>query len=232
MASTTTDIPAMAAMNGPSVTDKRGRRSLAPRRFTQGYSRFVHIVKLLLPVGAVVLLALVALWPQFAPDDLRFRIGFAAIKAGLSGDPSMVNPRYVGTDQEDQPYAVTAELARSLSEGTAKVELDMPKADITLDDGTWLVLTAETGVFARAEKTLDLQGAVNLYHDSGYEFRTESAAIDLAKGSAVGNVPVVGQGPFGNLEAQGFRLVDKGKTIYFTGKSKLILFSGDKKATQ
>ncbi len=202
-----------------------------PRRFTQTYSRFVAMMKFILPAAAAVLIGLVVLWPHLAADDLRFRIGFAAIKASVSKDPSMVNPRFVGTDSENKPYSITADLARSIGdlkskEAPASVELEMPKADITLDDGTWLVLTAETGLLAQMDKSLNLAGAVNLFHDSGYEFRTEKAAIDLTSGVASGNLPIQGQGPFGVLSAEGFRLVDKGKTIYFNGKSKLILHPG------
>lgn len=204
----------------------------APRQrrlHTRGYSRFVSMMKFLLPAGATVLIALVVLWPHLDADDLKFRIGFAALNATQSKDPSMVNPRYLGTDRDNQPFAVTADLARQLATGGAKVELEMPKADITLEDGTWLVLTAESGIFGRDSNTLDLSGSVNLYHDSGYEFRTRKAAIDLNGGNASGNEPVVGQGPFGNLEAEGFRMVDKGKTIFFSGKSKLTLYPSAEK---
>ncbi|MDP4797014.1 MAG: LPS export ABC transporter periplasmic protein LptC, partial [Rhodospirillales bacterium] len=106
------------------------------------------------------------------------------------------------------------------------VELDSPKADILLEDNTWLVLTAKRGIFGREAEALDLVGSVVLYHDSGYEFLTEKAKIDLKKSIAEGDQPIRGQGPFGNLQAEGFRLVDKGKKIYFTGKSKLTIYPG------
>ncbi len=209
----------------------RSLQPFVPRRLTQGYSRFVAMMKFLLPATAVVVILLVVLWPHLATDDLKFRLGFAAVKLGISEEPSMVNPRYVGADEENQPYSVTADLARKLSgglsiKGVDTLELEMPKADLMMKDGTWIVLTAENGVFVRARQTLDLKGAVNLYHDSGYEFRTDLAEIDLASGAASGNAPIEGQGPFGHLTAEGFSLVDRGKTIYFTGKSKLILYPG------
>ena len=61
------------------------------------------------------------------------------------------------------------------------VELDSPKADILLEDDTWLVLTAARGIYGRTAEALDLVGSVVLYHDSGYEFLTEKAKIDLDK---------------------------------------------------
>jgi lipopolysaccharide export system protein LptC len=196
------------------------------------YSGFVQVAKVMLPIAAVGLIALVILWPHLRTEDLRFRIGFAAIQANVDGDPNLLNPRYVGTDDDNQPYAVTADIAKKLDgEGVdVRIGLELPKADITLKDGSWLVLTAENGVYARRDKTLDLVGSVNLFHDSGYEFRTEKATVDLSQGVAHGDVPVKGQGPFGTLDAEGFRLLNKGRTILFTGKSKMLLQPGAKVA--
>ena len=194
------------------------------------YSGFVQIAKIMLPVTAVGLIALVILWPHLRTEDLRFRIGFAAIQSNVDGDPNLLNPRYVGTDEDNQPFAVTADIAKKLDgEGMdVRIGLELPKADTTLKDGTWLVLTAENGIYARSDKTLDLAGSVNLFHDSGYEFRTEKATVDLSQGLASGDVPVKGQGPFGTLHAEGFRLLNKGRTIVFTGKSRMLLQPGAK----
>lgn len=188
------------------------------------YSRFVQMMKFILPMVALALVILVIAWPYLKSNDLSFRLNFAALNAGQTEDPAMVNPRYLGVDKDNQAYSITADLARKLTEEDDDVELEMPKADIALEDGTWLVLTAENGIFRRLKKTLDLTGAVNLFHDSGFEFRTDKAQVDLESGTATGNVAVRGQGPFGDIYAEGFRLTDKGKTILFTGKSKLIIY--------
>lgn len=223
----------------PAPAGLRDRRELAAslangerRSHSRLYSRFVAMMKYLLPLVALAVIVLVVAWPHLTSSDLRFRIGFAALKLSDAKDPSMINPRYVGTDKDDQPFSLTADLARNLSGSGARVELEMPKADITTEDGTWLVLTAENGVFSRDEKKLNLTGKVNLFHDSGYEFRTERAAIDLATGSASGDDPVEAQGAFGHLTALGFHLVDKGKVIHFKGKSKLILYPGAERVGQ
>ena len=190
------------------------------------------MMKILLPVVAALLIVLILVWPYLGTEDLRFRLSFAALNANQNEDPSMVNPRYLGIDKENQAYSITADLARKQMGEGASVELEMPKADITLDDGTWLVLTAKNGVFKQTKSTLDLTGAVNLFHDSGYEFQTSQAEIDLEKGQAQGSNVVRGQGPFGEMQGEGFRLVDKGRTIVFTGKSKLVIYTGAGKAAK
>ncbi len=221
---------AVAAARPTPPPAARRRRSLlqtrARPRQSVHYSRFVHAMKWLLPTVAAVLILIILVWPYLRTEDLRFRISFAALNTGETEDPSMVNPRYLGIDRDDQAYSVTADLARKLVGNTLSIELEMPKADITLKDGTWLVLTAENGVYQRQAQTLDLRGAVNLFHDSGYEFRTAKARLDLEKGRAAGDAPVHGQGPFGDLKAEGFDLLDKGKVIVFNGKSKLVIYPG------
>ncbi len=234
----------MRATNPPLITNEFSLMNAVPasgpkitlptvdRQYTSAYSRFVNLMKFCLPTLAVLMIILIAVWPNLKVKDNRFQIEFSSLKMGVSDDPSMVNPRYIGTDNNRQTFSVTADLAKNLLQGETAVVLEMPKADITLKDGSWVVLTAETGTFGRTEKTLDLAGAVNMFHDSGYEFQTTKAHIDLAKGVASGTEPVEGQGPFGILKAEGFRLVQSDRTIHFTGKSKLILYPGLENAGQ
>ncbi len=204
----------------PAMSNRQRPRDL------KWYSRFVQMMKVLLPAVAALLIVLILVWPYLRSEDLSFRLSFAALTANETEDPSMVNPRYLGIDGENQAFSITADLARRLAEGSSAVELEMPKADITLNDGTWLVVTADNGVYKQIKKTLELTGEVNMFHDSGYEFKTSKISIDLEKGLAEGDAAVRGQGPFGDLSGEGFRLIDKGKTIVFTGKSKLVIYQG------
>jgi lipopolysaccharide export system protein LptC len=180
-------------------------------------------MKFALPATALALVALIFLWPQIDMMDTRFSIGFARLKATESEDPSMVNARYVGTDKNNQPFSITADLAKDLLRGSSSIELEMPKADLALKNGTWIALTANSGVYDQRKKLLDLEGAVNLFHDSGYEFKTDKLRIDLEAGRAVSKRKVHGQGPFGHLQAEGLHLRNGGKSIFFTGKAKLVI---------
>jgi len=64
---------------------------------------------------------------------------------------------------------------------------------------------------------------VNLFHDRGYELRTAAADIFIKQGIARGNKPVLGHGPLGTIRSTGFRILDSGRRVLFTGKSRLIL---------
>ena len=85
---------------------------------------------------------------------------------------------------------------------------------------------SEEGTFFRDLDVLDLFGQVSLFHDQGYEFRTQSAQFDAKSGAASGDSPVVGHGPFGQIEGAGFRINGDGTRVTFTGKSKLIIYQG------
>jgi len=194
------------------------------RRLNRSYSTLVRVLKYMLPFVALCLLAVVAIWPYVQKDNIAFTIGFVTSEIAGDQQPVMVNPRYTGTDSRERPYSITADLAHNLVQDTERVDLDNPKADITLEDGTWLVVTAERGTYARENEILELSGAVNLFQDEGYELRSEEVVVDLDQGTAESSTPSDGQGPFGNLTSEGFRVLDLGKTILFTGKSHLVLY--------
>lgn len=202
------------------------------RRAAPGYSRFVSTSKFLLPLAACVLIVLVLAWPRLQSEEKRFRMGFASLSLNPAEDTSMLNPRYVGADRNGQPFTLTADIAKSQSSESAIVMLEMPKADMMLDGGAWMVLTAETGAYHRSTQVLDLAGSVSLFHDSGLEFQTAKARVDLAGGTASGSDPVQGQGPFGDLRAEGFRLIRQDKIIHFTGKARLVLYPAARKQAQ
>ena len=188
------------------------------------YSRFVSLTKVLLPFLALGVVALVIIWPRLKSEK-TFSIGFSSAQLGGETQPGMDNARYVGTDDNRQPYSVTADLARIISKSSGELDLDMPKAGLTMDDGTWLVLTADTGRYNGDAGTLSLQGSVNLFHDTGYEISTQQLKVFLKTGMAEGSQPLSGHGPFGELKAQGIKLIDKGKVMYFTGPAQLILYT-------
>ena len=226
----------------PASTDPGARRGGSgfaggipqPPRLSQRnvYSLFVNWMKFLLPALACALILLVVAWPQIAPDDTLFRVEPIKNAAQEAKNLNMINARFSGFDEKQQPFTVTADMATQRPGEKDRVELQKPKADITLEDGTWLALTAKVGYYDRQTELLDLVGAVNLFHDEGFEVRTERAQVDLKNGTASGDLPVESQGPSGTLTSEGFRVVDDGETVIFTGKSKMILYPDEKDALQ
>ena len=191
-----------------------------------GYSIFVGCMKVVLPAIAAALILLIVVWPQIDSGDGRFRIRVSDLTADLADNLSMLNARFDGLDDKNQPFSVTADEATQTPDRANIIDLAFPKADITLQDGTWMAMEAEEGTFDRDAKTLELNGGVTLFHDKGYELKTETVRIDLETTVAEGFNIVTGQGPFGSVKSQGFRVLERGDRVYFMGKSKMVLYPG------
>ncbi len=179
----------------------------------------ITFVKLLLPAGALLLLASLVLWPEIERVSDTSRKAYQQM--GGVGDATLTDARYRSVDEQGRPYTVTAATAQQA--GPQRVNLTTLKADITMADGTWLMLQSKDGVFLRDTNQLDLSHDVTLYRDDGTTMRTASASVDLKNGAAAGSEPTHAEGPFGTLDAQGFTLTDKGTSIQFTGPAHLVM---------
>jgi lipopolysaccharide export system protein LptC len=180
----------------------------------------INLTKWLLPAGALVLLSLIALWPEVDIATGKVRMSIGHLSGSVDGG-SLLDARYNGLDEKGRPYTITAATARQID--PERVALTLPKGDITMENGTWLMLTAKAGTFMQHLNQLDLVHDVTLYRDDGTTVHTAAASIDIKAGAAAGSDPVHVEGPFGVLDAQGFAVMDKGTAIDFTGPAHLVL---------
>lgn len=186
-------------------------------------------MKYLLPGMAFAMLVAVAVWPRLLPHTDRFNIDIAAVGPAGGSKPQVLNPRLQGIDSEKRPFQVTADLgSRAIADDGEEIyDLTNPTADIVLKDGSWIALNADDGKFESTSNILHLTGNVTLFHDQGYEFQTSTAQVHLEDSSATGDDPISGQGPFGILNADGFRVFDSGDRILFLGPATLTVFEGE-----
>lgn len=202
------------------------------RRPVTSYSRFVALMKLVLPVVAGILILMVVMWPELSENPSRFQLGMARINVGDTDDQTLINARYTGIDGKNNPYSVTADRLIQNAENENFVDLKNPKADVTVGSGSWLAIMSPVGRFEKKEQVLTLKGGVDAFHDLGYEFRTEHAVVNFKAGTANGASPVHGQGPFGELQSQGFKVLESGARIIFTGPAHLLLYPTQKKGAK
>ncbi len=179
----------------------------------------VGLAKRLLPVVALALLSLVALWPEIGPSEHKqftTRVGGIEPQSG-----QLTDLRYNGVDDRDRPYTVTASAAHQVS--PERINLVDPKGDIRTESGSWLMVQARRGVYGQHSGQLDLSGDVTLYRDDGLTLQTDSATLDLKAGAGASADLVHAEGPFGSLDAQGFAATDHGAVLQFTGPGRLVL---------
>jgi lipopolysaccharide export system protein LptC len=190
------------------------------------YSRLLSMAKIVLPGVGLGILAVALLWQDIVPQAISRRVG-SAIGLDALRRHEMSNPKFVGSDEKSRPYQVEAKSARLAHAKSDTVILEQPKASMTLDSGNWVAVTSRDGEFNQKTRIISLVGDVYVFHDANYTFRTERATVDTEKKRAWGDRPVVATGPKGTIESKGFRIEDKGATIIFTGKTKVVLHLDD-----
>ena len=217
-------------MAHPKFVDRwrHGRTSAEVIRAEHGYRRRLGLLKLLVPVIAAGLVISLFAWPLINGGDEGFRVDFADKNFHINGRDEMLSPHFIGTDSANQPYSVTAEVAMRPQGQDDIIYLMMPEADITMDGGEWMFIEAQQGFYDRGHETLTLDGSVNMFTDGGFEVRTESITFNLRDGSASGDRPVTGQGPWGYLKSLGVRYQSAGQIFTFPGRPTLVLYPANK----
>ena len=156
-------------------------------------------------------------------DDGHFALSLSSSVDIGSGRQQMSKPQYFGTNQQNEPYDVSADKAEETSRGSNVIQLDKPKADLHRHDGSWISAQAGYGLWSETVGGLDLSQTVDIYQDGGFEFHTATATVDTKKGTATGHEPVNGHGPLGIISGQGFRMEQASGRILVTGPARMVI---------
>jgi lipopolysaccharide export system protein LptC len=206
---------------------KPGRDWSARQRLSAGqavrYSRFVMLMKRLLPILAVALVASVIAYSLIPRAQDRFSVTMQKSDR-LSGDLTMTKPRFTGTDAKGNPFTVTAEEAVQDPKNQHRASLRQVQADLQLDKGTWLNASAGQGDFDMDAGTLKLKGGIALFTDSGYELHTASADVYIKSNLLEGGEKVAGQGPLGKLSADSFRFDRVKRVVNLKGHVHMTMY--------
>ncbi len=196
----------------------------AMMRFWSGYSFFVSVAKFLLPLFALFVLWELVTWPQFKSElEQTMTLSNNQLLEEIPETFSATNFVFLGTDDKDQPYVLQADFAKQSPKRESEIILTAPKADISLNDGTWIALRAKNGLYDQVQKLLNLYESVEIFQNEGFTIETEDANFDLIGDIAYGQTAVTGYGPSGEIESEGFEIEQKGAIIHFTGTAKLTI---------
>lgn len=212
-----------ASLGGPGRTRRLPTSNQMARRIV-----ILRLTKWLLPAGALLLLASIALWPQLERATEQGRIALRQLGDARLDGATLKVAHYRGTDEHGRAYTVTADTASQV--GADRVDLVEPKGDTTTASGGWLLVQSHQGVFMQRQNMLDLSQDVLLYRDDGTTLRTQSATLDLKAGAASGAEATHAEGPFGTLDARGFTVVDKGAVMQFPGPGHLVMNAAEARA--
>jgi lipopolysaccharide export system protein LptC len=211
------DQPALPPASSPDRLSQFRSGSARRATYSGGYSQRVRRLRVVLPAVALVTLGVVLLWPR-----IRAEFHHPTTTSAEERQAKMVKGRYVGSDSHGRPYTITYDSARQAS-GGGPITMINPLAELTLQNGHWVVVKADEARYDQTAATIDLRGHVELLHDEGYQFASERARVEFNKNLIWTDRAVTGQGPKGEIVARGLREVNNGDTIVFTGPARMIL---------
>ena len=181
-----------------------------------GYSRFVRIMKVMLPLVAISLIVLVVIYSATGGDRGSIPFTMSSLDQ-IEKDRQLVHPKLTGTDGRGQPFTVTADGATQAPGKTRRMMFDNVVADVTMQDKSWVQVDAKSGILDGEAKTLDLTESINIFSDKGYECHTTSARYDFGLGLLKGENPISCQGPLGLISGQKFEGLRDPGIMRFTG---------------
>jgi lipopolysaccharide export system protein LptC len=190
------------------------------------YSRFVTVMKVVLPAVATLLLALVVIYSVIGRSNDNVTVSMTALES-LENDKQMVKPRLTGNDGRGQAFTVTASaVGQELGASPDKSAMSLydVESDIMMENKSWTKVEASRGLLDGKAKKLTLTGAINIYSDMGYECHTDAALYDIAKGVLTGTRPIECQGPLGVIHGNGFEGLRKAEQLKLTGGVKTTFY--------
>lgn len=185
------------------------------------HSKMVRRMRLIFPVAALAVVVVLMTWKD---DNAPLTaVPREQVSPQTVTQNELVNPKFQSEDTNNQPYTITADKATQNAEDMDTVALQKPVADMTLKSGGWVSLKADNGAYKQSTGNLDLDGQVEVHHDSGYEIRTDKMNINVGGQTIVSDGPVTGHGPAADITANGLQADGNNHTLIFKGPAKLTL---------
>lgn len=170
-----------------------------------GYSRFISITKVVLPLIAIGLLGTVFL---FTKDD-SLEGGFNFSQADLDTLESgmrIVKPRLFGSNPNGDLYNFVADALLPDSLTPSMVEAQRISGEIRYQTGEIVQLTADKAEFMLDGNQIRLSGGMLVVMSDGSRVTGEGLLAELDTGKLISNGSVSATGPLGSIQAGNFRV--------------------------
>jgi len=205
----------VSGMSTPGLSrSERGAEAFAR---AARHSRRVRVLKIVLPIAALVISGLFLGYSVFAPAGVKaLNLDSATIEGG---NLVMHNPSLNGFTSENLPYSVTAALARqAIGSDSGPIELEKIQATLPIGDDRQATVTAGGGIFNQQTNRLTLNSAITVESNAGIFAQLNSADVDIASGNLSTNEPV-------DIEVNGMRV--KAKSFHTVdGLERLVFENG------
>jgi lipopolysaccharide export system protein LptC len=187
-------------------------------RNARRHSRWVHILRVALPLGVIVGAVGISLITYFNPLRMLAKLPIDVGNLVVSGTKiTMEKPRLAGFTKDARAYELSAESAAQDMTKPDLVELHTLRAKVQMQDNSSVEMTAALGTYNSKLETLKLDRNILLSSSTGYQGRLSEATIDIRKGHVVSEHPVEVKLLQGTLDANRLEIVNSGELVRFDG---------------
>jgi lipopolysaccharide export system protein LptC len=208
----------MDAVAGPLLP-----RALTPRQRAalpgSSYDRLVSVVKWALPAAALLVLAVIVIWPLTKVQEFSFLL--AKDKVAMAHERfRMEQAVYRGETLNGEPFRITAAGAVQKSSAVPIVQLQALSAELDARDGPATV-TAPGGLYNLNTDQLTVSAPVELQSEAGYRLDTGVVDVDLARRTVSTRGHVTGAVPIGTFSADRMSADIQGRIVVLEGNVHL-----------
>lgn len=186
------------------------------------YSKFIKTIKFVfLGISILMLLLIVINNRQSQVKIVGDKFSYSE-KIDGSINQVLVKPIFMGLNNKEQPFKVTASKATRFKEETDTFYLENPIGEILIDNDKYY-LSGKNGVYDKNIQELKINGDVKFNNNLDLKFSTTEVFFDFKKQVLFGEKAVSGYRNNTKIDSQGIKILNKENKIIFTGKTKLLL---------
>ena len=206
------------------------RRQFTPRtRSVQDEQRPSRRLSVILVGIGVAFTLVVASWLGFLHQSGDSKLEIKDVRIANSSEIAMTGARYQGVASSGQPFLITADQASEANDGSGRIDMQQPRATITMKNGQIIKLKSNYGVFDQPGEVVDMAGDVVVTQPAkNLELASDALFADLKLGKVRSLVPVIVTDDARRIDAETMTVFDNGDRIVFGGIARMVMWTAAK----
>ncbi|WP_045393305.1 LPS export ABC transporter periplasmic protein LptC [Falsirhodobacter sp. alg1] len=173
-------------------------------RIRDRHSRLVALLKIVLPLVALVMLSTIFLVSRTIDPEDALPYSTVDIE-GRAMDPRLTLPTWSGVTADGALLSIAAAEARPPTKDRP-ASMTAMRVDLNTQDGVRTRMQSASGIYDPNGGQVTLTGQVHIYNSQGYDIRMPEANMFLDRTEMTGDGPITAQAPMGQLTAGGMTL--------------------------
>ena len=176
----------------------------------------------LVGVGVAITLV-VASWLGFLHQSGDSKLEIKEVKIANSGEIALTGARYQGVTSSGQPFLITADQASETNDRSGRIDMQQPRATITMKNGQVIQLQSNYGVFDQPDDVVNMAGDVIVTQPAkNLKLVSDALFADLKLGEMRSLVPVTVTDDARRIDAETMTVFDNGDRILFGGTARMV----------